>query len=63
MTPTEKYLRERHGDIDNLIPELVNQHGQKVTAGKLGVEQSWISNWLKTHGYKRITLYVKEKKK
>jgi len=50
-------------DLDALIPELVNRHGQIRAGIALGVAASTINTWLKTNGYERVTQYVRKEKK
>jgi len=55
----EKELERLHGDLHDLIPEMVNKHGQSFTAVSLGVSQHFISTWLKKNGYVAGVVYVK----
>lgn len=52
-------VEQTHGNLDAVIPALVNQHGQKDAAAALGVSQYTISTWLKEHGYVQVVRYVK----
>lgn len=56
-TPLEQLLTERHGDLHQVIPELLNQKGANTaTVSKaLGVSRAWLSDWLKANGYRRST--------
>lgn len=51
-------IEREHGDLTELIPQLVNQFGQVETAQRLNVSQHTISRWLKENGYIRHTQYV-----
>jgi DNA invertase Pin-like site-specific DNA recombinase len=60
-TPTiEKLLAKQHGDLHELIPQMVNEKGQSKTADELGVHQGWISRWLNRNGYRQVIQWVKE---
>jgi DNA invertase Pin-like site-specific DNA recombinase len=59
VSTIEPRLREQHGDLEQVIPKLVNVFGQEGTARRLGVKQSWVSRWLKDNGYIPVTQYVK----
>lgn len=54
-------LEEKHGDLSQVIPRLVNQVGSvKEAAKRLGVSDSTLSVWLKKNGYRLITVCLKE---
>lgn len=53
-------LEEEKGDLNTVIPPLVNAGGQKLAAQELGTTQATISLWLKKNGYKPVTVYQKE---
>lgn len=55
-------LREVKGDLNQIIPALVNRHGQAEAGRQLGVSQHTISRWLKENGYKQVIRYEKEEK-
>lgn len=59
VSTIEPRLREKHGDLEEVIPRLVNVFGQEGTARRLGVKQSWVARWLKEHHYVPVTQYVK----
>lgn len=46
-----KELQERLGDLNEIIPPLVNEHGQAEAARLLGTTQPTISKWLNDNGY------------
>lgn len=52
-----KELEQRHGDLHNVIPALVNKKGQNGAALELGVSGATISNWLKDNGYRQVIRY------
>lgn len=54
-----KKLEAKHGNLDEVIPALVNDLGQKEAGERLGVSESTINTWLKKNGYKRVTQYIK----
>jgi hypothetical protein len=54
-----KYLQEKFKDLNQVIPDMVNIHGQTQAAALLDVSQGTISKWLRDNGYHRVTLYVK----
>lgn len=62
MSIDEK-LEQEHGDLHNLIPPLVSEVGQEETARILDVKQAWVSRWLRTNGYVRVTRYEREGEK
>jgi hypothetical protein len=47
------------GDLNEVIPKLVNQGGQAFAAIVLKVSQATISTWLKTNGYKKVERWEK----
>ena len=53
-------LEEAHGDLNKVIPPLVNQLGQSEAGRKLGISQYTVCRWLKENGYKPIITYVRE---
>lgn len=56
-----KEVEREHGNLEELIPELVNKlGGQKEAAQFLGVSQWFISTWLKNNDYIPVTHYVKK---
>jgi hypothetical protein len=55
----ERLLEDQHGDLHEVIPALVEQHGQHKAAYLLGVHQSWISTWLRKNGYIQEVRWIK----
>lgn len=55
---TEVLLEQKHGNLHEVIPEMVSKHGQLGTAEKLNVPQGWISRWLAKNGYEKRTVWV-----
>lgn len=53
-------LEQKRGDLHQVIPRLVNAHGQAETARRLGVSVSTINNWLMRNGYVLKRQYVRE---
>lgn len=53
-------LEAAHGDLDKVIPELVNRGGQKLAATTLNTTSATISRWLRTKGYTLRAQWVKE---
>lgn len=60
MSTIEGLLEKEHGDLHEVIPRLATELGQAEAARRLEVKQSWLSLWLRTNGYVRVTQYVKE---
>lgn len=60
-TPTEKLLSEKHGDLQQVIPAMLNKRGATLaTVSKaLGVSSAWLSLWLKRHNYRRVNRWEK----
>jgi len=52
-------LEARYGDLEKVIPQMVNTIGQSPTAERLGVAQSTISRWLRENGYISRIVYQK----
>jgi len=57
---TLKDLERDYGDLEKIIPRLVNEGGQAFAAFQLNTTQATISNWLKHNGYVKKTEWVKE---
>ena len=57
-----KNLEKQRGNLHDVIPNLVKQHGQVGAGQKLGVSAATINRWLKGHGYvyRRVSDYVRE---
>lgn len=53
-------LESQYGNLEEIIPKLVNQGGQEFAAFQLNTTQNTISNWLKHNGYIKKTEWVKE---
>lgn len=53
-------LKKERGDLEKVIPELVNAHGQHETARILGVSAATVNKWLKDNGYTLKQVYVKQ---
>lgn len=53
-------LEKVYGDLNKIIPPLVNEGGQELAARQLNTTQATISNWLKHNGYMKKTEWVKE---
>lgn len=56
-------LEHEHGDLDRVIPALVNECGQLGAALRLGVSTATISRWLNRNGYERRVVWVRNQKK
>jgi hypothetical protein len=54
-----KDLEKQHGDLNKVIPPLVNQGGQAFAAQQLNTTQATISNWLKDNQYEKKVEWVK----
>lgn len=52
-------LEQQHGDLNKVIPPLVNLHGQEEAGRLLGVSGATISNWLKQNDYTSRIVYEK----
>ena len=61
MAPPNKLqeLEAKYGDLNKVIPNLVNEFGQKEAAEKLEVSQSFISMWLNANHYRLFSEYRK----
>lgn len=57
---TVKDLEKEYGDLEEIIPRLVNEGGQTYAAFQLGTTATTISKWLKAHGYIQKVTYVKQ---
>ena len=55
-------LEKAHGDLNQVIPDLVNIGGQHHAAEVLGVAQATISRWLKDNGYSPKITWIKQEK-
>jgi hypothetical protein len=53
-------LESQYGDLNKIIPPLVNLGGQKYAATQLTCSVATISTWLKDNGYVGKTTYVRE---
>ncbi len=53
-------IEKQKGDLNRVIPELVNAHGQHETARILGVSAATVNKWLKDNGYTLKQVYVKQ---
>ncbi len=49
-----RLLEKEHGDLHQVIPDLVNDYGQIKTGLLLGVSSATISRWLRQHGYRLV---------
>lgn len=56
-------LEEQYGDLNKVIPPLVNQGGQQFAAHQLSTSQFTISKWLKDNGYVQKIEWVKRGEK
>jgi predicted DNA-binding protein (UPF0251 family) len=54
-------IKKERGDLEHVIPLMVNELGQKDAAEKLGVSQATISRWLKAHNFEKRTFWEKAK--
>lgn len=53
-------LETQYGNLEEIIPKLVNQGGQAFAAFQLNTTQNTISLWLKEHGYTKKTEWIKQ---
>jgi len=53
-------LESQYGNLEEIIPKLVNEGGQQFAAFQLSTTQNTISNWLKEHGYTKKTEWIKQ---
>lgn len=60
MSTIQELLEKEYGDLNEVIPRLATELGQEKAARRLSVKQSWLSLWLRTNGYVKVTQYVKE---
>jgi hypothetical protein len=58
-----KDIEKEHGDLNNVIPELVNTHGQYKAGEILGTCASTISRWLKENNYRKVIVYIRDEDK
>lgn len=56
---TVKDLEKEYGNLEEIIPKLVNEGGQTYAAFQLGTTATTISKWLKAHGYIQKVEWVK----
>lgn len=56
-------LEREHGDLHDVIPQLVNIHGQSKAGELLGVCSATINKWLKEHHYRKVIMYVRDEEK
>lgn len=56
-------LEAQHGDLHQVIPPLVTQYGQWEAGRRLGVSGTTLSRWLKQHGYRPQTRWVRDNEK
>lgn len=54
-----KELETKHGDLNKLIPKLVNDLTQSEAARRLETSQATISRWLKDNGYQSRIVWEK----
>jgi hypothetical protein len=54
-----KKLEAERGNLEEIIPRLVNERGQEGAARELGFSKSTINLWLKQNGYEMRIVYVK----
>jgi hypothetical protein len=61
-TPLEALLTFRHGDLHEYIPRELNRPGvtQSALAARMNVSPAWLSQWLKTNGYRRATRWERK---
>lgn len=59
LSTIEKLLKERHGNLHDVIPRMVSEHGQLNTSQQLNVSQNWISRWLAKNGYVKHVAWVR----
>jgi len=52
-------LEREYGNLEAVIPPLVNQFDQKYAANQLSTSQATISRWLKNSGYSKKITWVK----
>lgn len=57
-----KDLENQFGNLEEVIPPLVNEGGQIHAAQKLRTTQSTISLWLKHNGYSKQEKWIKTNK-
>lgn len=55
-----KSIEEKRGNLNDTIPQMVNEWGQVKTAKALGVSPSTVNLWLKDNGYQKKIIYVKK---
>lgn len=55
-----KELEKEHGDLNKVIPALVNSKGQAGAAQTLGVSQATISNWLREEQYHEVRRWERQ---
>ena len=55
----ERLLTAQHGNLHQVIPDMVQKMGQVGASQKLGVTQNWVSRWLRDNGYEPRIVYVR----
>ena len=53
-------IQKIYGDLDQIIPKLVNTGGQQYAAFQLNVSNATISRWLKDNNYVAKKTYIKQ---
>jgi hypothetical protein len=52
-----KEVEKLHGNLHEIIPQLVNIGGQSHAASVLGTSQATIARWLSMNGYAQVIRY------
>jgi hypothetical protein len=65
LTPLERLIQQKHGNLHDVIPRLAGEFGAAGAAARLDVggespSPSWVADWLRRNGYQRRTVYVKD---
>jgi hypothetical protein len=55
-----KALEREKGDLERLIPPLVNKYGVVEAGNKLKISAATVGKWLKDNNYTSITMWMKK---
>lgn len=53
-------VEQERGNLHQIIPPLVNSHGQRGAADALNITQATISRWLKDNHYRPRTIWERQ---
>lgn len=59
MRRTLKTVEQEMGNLQEIIPSLVNKHGQVGAAKELMLSPATINGWLRDNHYRKVVRYEK----